>query len=212
MSKSRPRILRVLKKRGGLTVDGIARAVSLAPMTVRQHLSILERDGLVTSRSVRRAIGRPHLVYRLTEKGLESFPRSYPLLVERILQEVQSLDSRELEGLTSEQRLDLLFQNMADRLAESCRSEIEGKSLEEKVAWVADLLEEEGGITEWNEVRNGYQIIDYNCPFLKVADTYGQLCNFHRRFLSQLFGLSVVRLSSIADGGNFCCYHIPLPR
>lgn len=209
MSISRSRILWALKRRAGLSVSEIAKAVLLAPMTVRQHLSVLERDGLVTSRRVRRAVGRPHALYRLTEKGRESFPRSYPLLAERILQEVQALEGDEIEGLSGEQKLDLVFQKMADRLSESYQGQLEGKPLEAKVLWAAELLDQEGGIAEWNEVRGGYRILDYNCPFQKIAETYGQTCNFHLRFLSQLFGLPVVRLSSIADGANFCCYHIP---
>lgn len=123
-------------------------------MTVRQHLSVLERDDMVASREVRRATGRPHFVYRLTEKGEDFFPKSYPLIADRILQEVRFLQSDDLVGLDAEQKLDLLFQKMADRLAVSYALALQERSLEEQVLWVAELLNQEGGITEWREAAS----------------------------------------------------------
>jgi len=59
MHSTKTEILAHLKRNDGSTVDGIASSLNLAPMTVRQHLMALERDGMVRAEEVRRFVGRP---------------------------------------------------------------------------------------------------------------------------------------------------------
>ena len=60
---TRRRILNTLKKSDGLTADQLAALLGVTSMAVRKHIAALERDGLVESTTVRRAIGRPANVY-----------------------------------------------------------------------------------------------------------------------------------------------------
>ena len=53
----------------------------MAPSTVRQHLDILERYGLVNHSDVRKPRGRPQYSFRLTEKGYDSIPKDYSRLL-----------------------------------------------------------------------------------------------------------------------------------
>ena len=74
MHSTKTEILAHLKRNDGSTVDGIASSLNLAPMTVRQHLMALERDGAVRSEEVRRATGRPAhaLFHAMAVKPMES--------------------------------------------------------------------------------------------------------------------------------------------
>lgn len=63
----RRQILTALKKQGSLSVDDLSRCLGITPMGIRQHLAVLERDNLVMISSVRRGMGRPSYLYRLTE-------------------------------------------------------------------------------------------------------------------------------------------------
>src|SRR3989337_1077020 len=85
LQSSKHEILAYLKRTGGSAVDGVAQALGLAPVTVRQHLTALQRDDLVESSAIRRPTGRPHYEYRLTRRGEDTFPRRYDRLAGMLL-------------------------------------------------------------------------------------------------------------------------------
>src|SRR5436305_1563977 len=91
---SRQEILRLLRRRGGLTAEDLARAVGITAVAVRQHLQVLEAAGLVGSASERRPIGRPRRVYSLTDQADELFPTGYHLLANIILEQLRARDGR----------------------------------------------------------------------------------------------------------------------
>jgi predicted ArsR family transcriptional regulator len=69
-----------LLRRGGLTVDELAKAVALTNNGVRAHLATLERDGLVRQRGTVRPAsggGKPAYVYELTPEAEGLFTRVY---------------------------------------------------------------------------------------------------------------------------------------
>src|SRR4029450_1121349 len=74
---TRERILVLLRRHGRLSAPGLARLLQLPSGGVRRHLAVLERDGLVSSALEKPRRGRPTAVYRLTDAGLETFPRHY---------------------------------------------------------------------------------------------------------------------------------------
>jgi len=115
MHSSKSQILVALKRQGRCSVDELAIALHLAPMTVRQHLATLERDGLVVSAEERQRMGRPHFVFSLTEQGDESFGMRYDRIALQLLLEVGRLDSQEIAGLSAEEKTALLFDRLADR-------------------------------------------------------------------------------------------------
>ena len=69
MHNTKTEILALLKRSDGATVDDIATSLSLASMTVRQHLTALQRDALIQAQEVRRATGRPHYLYSPERRG-----------------------------------------------------------------------------------------------------------------------------------------------
>src|SRR5438093_1023429 len=85
MQSTKDNILAYLKRSGGAGVEAVASEFGLARMTVRQHLSGLERDRLVISREERGRTGRPHLLFTLTDEGEERFPKRYDRLADLAL-------------------------------------------------------------------------------------------------------------------------------
>ncbi|MGI8550185.1 MAG: hypothetical protein ACR2PL_05190 [Dehalococcoidia bacterium] len=65
MQTTKAQILALLKGWG--TIETLAADLSLAPMTVHQHVSVLDWDALTSVREERQTKGRPHFVYQLTE-------------------------------------------------------------------------------------------------------------------------------------------------
>lgn len=68
-------ILHTIKQSPQSTVEELAGAADISPVTVRHHLNALQADGIIETASIRRKVGRPYYVYSLSEKGQELFPR-----------------------------------------------------------------------------------------------------------------------------------------
>jgi predicted ArsR family transcriptional regulator len=181
-------ILASIKRSGGGTVDELAQALGLAPMTIRQHLSALQRDNLLEAKPVRRATGRPHYIYRLTRRGDDTFPRRYDRLAEALLREVSLLKASDIADLSPDDKYSLILRRVADRLAEGYAPQVRGRPLKEQVAAVAEILHADGGFAEWEETEKGYVISDYNCLFTSAPFRDGLGCQWHLYLLSKLLG------------------------
>lgn len=201
MQRTRRQILDILKKRGRATLEELAREVVLSPVTVRVHLSVLQRDDLVSVEEVRGRVGRPYFVYSLTEEAEELFPKRYHVLANRLL---AGLD----EMLTPEAR-QALFSGVAERWAAERAPRLAGKTLAEKVVEVARIRSEEGAIADWERVEEGYMLRQYNCPNLAVCRLHSQVCRLEEEYISRLVGIPLRRQGCIGQGDRVCSYLIP---
>jgi DeoR family suf operon transcriptional repressor len=208
MQSTKEQILTSLKRTGGGTVDALSGEFRLARMTVRQHLTTLERDGLVVSREERQAKGRPHLLFRLTEGGEELFPKRYERLANLALQEVAFLDSDEIAGLGPVEKKRLLLRKMAERVFREHEPRVRGKSLPERVAVVTDILRAEGGFAAWTARDQQYEIADHNCVYRRVADSHGEVCDWHLSLLGRLLGNDVRCTQFMRTGAQACRFVI----
>jgi predicted ArsR family transcriptional regulator len=173
-------------------------------MTVRQHLSGLERDGLVASREERRPTGRPHLFFSLTAGGDERFPKRYDRLADLALQEVALLEADEIAGLNPAEKKQLLLRKMAERVYREHEPKVRDKALKERVAIIADILRREGGFADWKAEGEQYEIIDYNCVYRKVADSHHDVCDWHLSLLGRLLGSDVECAQFMSQGADCC--------
>jgi predicted ArsR family transcriptional regulator len=204
MQSTKESILHYLKRSGGGTVDSVASEFRLARMTVRQHLSVLERDGLVMSREERGRTGRPHLVFSLTEGGEERFPKRYDRLADLALQEVALLEPEEIAGLGPEEKKRLLLAKMAERVYREHEPQVRDKELKDRVAIVAEILRREGGFADWKAEGERYEIADYNCVYRKIADSHQDVCDWHLSLLGRLLGSEVECKQFISQGAECC--------
>ena len=91
MQATRQDILDFLRRHRQSTVKELGEHLGLTSTGIRQHLTVLERDGLVEAREERGHVGRPALVYRLTAKGDALFPKMYDALANAVIEEARSL-------------------------------------------------------------------------------------------------------------------------
>ena len=206
-NNTRSEILALLKRNGGHTVNELATAVDLAPITVRQHLTRLERDGLLAAEQRNGSGGRPHFVYRLTAKAhAAAFPRRSDRLVELLVREVSHLDGSELIDLSPAKRTGLVLQRLAQRLAEEYAPFLQGWPLAERVVFVTEVLHTDGGFAEWEKTPAGYEILDYNCIFHRLLENGADdaTCDWHQTFLSRTLGTEV-RAVPCSDRMGRCC-------
>lgn len=209
MQETRWAILQHLKRQGSGTVEALYQALHLAPMTVRQHLAVLERDSLIAARTVRKGPGRPAYSYTLTPSAEELFPKSYDKLAVRLIQEVTMLQGDEIKPLSGREKVALVFRKMADRMAEEYSEGVQGETLEERTGKLVDLLQlQEGTLSEWTPTENGVEIVDYNCPFQKIAAVEPELCSWHEHFLAGVLNAEVHMEQCISQGHPCCRFDV----
>ena len=86
MNDTKAEILALLKRNGGHSVNELAATLDLAPITIRQHMTRLERDGLLLSEPQTNGTGRPHYVFRLSPKAqAQAFPYRSDRIVELLI-------------------------------------------------------------------------------------------------------------------------------
>jgi predicted ArsR family transcriptional regulator len=200
MQETRQQILTILKEKGQATVEALAGALALTPITVRHHLSILLGEGYLTAQQVRRKVGRPHYVYTLTDKASDLFPQGYHLLTERLLDEIKTM--------VGPDGTNVLLTRLADKLAASIGPQLGNGSLEERLDQAARLLVAEGFLARWEKAADGYIFYELNCPYRRVIKRHPEVCAMDQRFLSEVLRISVEKIDCIVVGGERCAYRV----
>ncbi len=201
MQRTRRQILDILKKQGRATLEELSREVGLSPVTVRVHLSVLQRDDLVNVEEVRGKVGRPYFVYSLAEEAEEEFPKRYHLLANRLLSGME--DKLPLETLQG------VLNHVAAVWVEEKAPRLAGKGLAERVVEVTRIRTEEGAMAEFEEVEGGYLLKQYNCPNLLVSRAYTHVCALEERYIAGMLGVPVTHVGAIGSGERVCAYLIP---
>jgi predicted ArsR family transcriptional regulator len=202
MHSTKTEILALLKRHDGASVDELSSALGLASMTVRQHLTALERDDLVRAQEVRRATGRPHFRYRLTESGHRRVSDGYDRLVALLVEAAGNLNGVSPDGLRRD-----LFRRAAAALAERHRADIEALAGAQRVERAVAILRSHGGFAEFHELAGGFELRDFSCVFRATVSGAGP-CEWHEPFLAAVFGGGVEPAPEPGDGCAACCRYI----
>jgi predicted ArsR family transcriptional regulator len=201
MQPTRQQILEYLQRHGRGTVKELGELLGLTSTGIRQHLTVLERDGLVEAHEERGRVGRPTLVYSLTGKADTLFPKTYDLLANVLLEEFRSDQGNE--------KLHKMLRRVAQRLASRYENRVRGKPLDERVKEVAAILEEQGCMTDVSQSENGDYLIDeFSCPFPKIAERDRSVCALHVEFVGILTGADTRLARSLMRGERACTYRV----
>ena len=199
MCDSRYEILKILKKER-CTVDDLSSRIGISPTAVRQHLTILEGESLVGRETLKEGIGRPKVIYTITPKAEKLFPKFYSFLAECLIEEI--LDE------CGEDKVEIFLKNIGVRFSQPYLGRVAGKSLEERICEVTDILNEWGAYASV-ENDGGFSLIkNYNCTFYEVAQKYPYVCNIHTTFLELLLEQNPEKMASMAKGDDYCAYKI----
>ena len=209
METTRQTILAILRRHGQATVDELTKELALAPATVRRHLDILGRDGHVSVTQQRRRTGRPHYVFSLTEAGEALFPKHYVRITNRLIDEIVALTPSETAGRDGRDLAGLVFEKMAQRLAQRVGPRIHGGSLGERVRAATEALAEEGIAFEVEEAADGYLLVGHGCPCPRVVEGGGHICAHDQGLLTLLLGTDVTCAEPAAAAREgYCAYRV----
>jgi predicted ArsR family transcriptional regulator len=192
-----------LLRRGGLTVDELARELGLTDNGVRAHLATLERDGVVRQRgSVRRRSGggKPAYVYELTPEAESLFPKAY----EPVLRQLLDVLSERLGSDGSE----AVLRSVGRSLAEEHGVSVDG--VRPRLEAAVGVLNELGGLAELEERDGGFVILGYSCPLAAVTQEHPEACRMAETLLAELVGVPVHEHCDRGERPR-CCFEVGHP-
>lgn len=198
MKSTKDRILQTLLHQPRRTINELAEAVNINPISVRHHLTNLQMEGLVSAEEERHGVGRPRLVYALTEDGMEKFPTRYLRLTTRLLSQMKE----SMPGPV----VSKLFSQIAEDLAKEYADQMSGLSMEERLDFVKDMLAEEGFTVEWEKKGEEYQIHEISCPYYQIGVAHPEVCTVDQDLISKMLAVPANKIECILSGGAHCTY------
>ena len=198
MKSTKDKILQTLLRHPKVTINELAEAVEINPISVRHHLTNLQMEGLIEAEEVRHGVGRPRLVYSLTQDGMERFPTKYLRLTTRLLAQMKETMPAPVVAK--------LFNQIAEDLASEYSSQIQGLSMEERLEFVKELLAQEGFTVEWEKKGSEYQIHEISCPYYQIGVAHPEVCTVDQTLISKMLALPANKVQCILDGGSHCTY------
>jgi predicted ArsR family transcriptional regulator len=208
METTRQTILNILRRRSA-TVEDLTSELRLAPATVRRHLDILARDGHVDIAQERLRTGRPRYIFSLSEKGEDLFPKHYVRITNRLINEIVGLSADDTRGRSGRELAELVFEKMAQHLAQRVGPKIYGSTLDERLRSTVETLVEEGILFDIEKKGDGsYLLVGHGCPCPRVGDG-SAACTHDQRLLSLLLGADVVSVEpELAGREASCAYRV----
>ena len=190
MESTREQILRYVRGRRETTVAQLAESLGLSQQAVRRHLDGLRADGLVDVRQERNGVGRTYLQ-----------------MLTRLFKHLEKLESSQVSGADGRQVLEQVFAGIASEMAADHLGEVHGSTLDQRIDEASKALEREGIVDSWEKLDNGtYQIVNEECPYLRLAEMSDAACKSDRRSIELLIGAEVEQTMRIVDGAPVCEY------
>lgn len=203
MKRERPtrmEILALLKKHGRMTSRHVGEELGVTPMGARQHLTAMEKDGLVTSEFIRQKAGRPALYFKLTQAADSYFPQNYAPLALNILKSLEELEGRD--------KVKEIFKHRQSKQAEKYAAIISGDSVKEKIEKLVRMRDEDGYMAELKETSDEFLLVEHNCPINCIAQEYPEVCTHELDLFKKLLDRHVERDDHQMSGKHSCVYKI----
>ena len=201
LSQPRRAIVEYIKTHQPVRAEQIARDLNVTVSGIRQHLAALSAEGLVTHDVVRGQPGRPKHAFRLTDRGLELFPRNYAGLAAEMI---------EFVGEEDPEMLDRVFERRVKAQLDRVAPLLGDRPLKERVQVLVRFLNDEGFMAEMEERDDGTMVIVMrNCALLEVAKVNQHVCGSDLELLRRaLPDANVDRTSHAIEDGPFCAYEV----
>lgn len=189
-------ILDLLRKHETMTVAQLMKAMDVTATAVRQRLTRLMAQGFVDRQAAKAGRGRPSHRYVLTAKGRRQTGANFADLAVALWQEIRAIRDPEVRrGLLT---------RLSHRLAEMYADQIDGNTVEEKMANIAELFGERR-VPFAVEFESELPVLTaHACPYPELAEQDRGVCAMERLLFAELVGEDL-RLSKCRLDGEDCC-------
>ncbi|WP_460766761.1 helix-turn-helix transcriptional regulator [Mariniluteicoccus flavus] len=204
-ASTRQRVTQSIMQHGPSTAAALADRLGLTSAAIRRHTTTLIEQGHLEAREQRvygaRGRGRPAKIFALTDLGRASFHQAYDdLAIAALAQLARAGGDAAVNELASARVREVEQRYQTLRAADPERNPVE---------ILAEALSDDGYVASTKPAHLGDQLCQHHCPVAHVAQQFPQLCEAETRLFSELLGVHVQRLATIAHGDGVCTTHIP---
>ncbi len=194
----------LIKTQGEMGAKALAQALSMTTMGVGQHLNKLLEKGWVKTSVRKTGRGRPSAVWQLSASGHAQYTDRHANLTLDLIKLV--------EVNFGEQGLEQIIQGRSQQCLTHYLEQLDGLSLPQRVARLAQLRSEEGYMAKVVEQEKGFLLIEDHCPICTAAKTCQGFCKTELENFQACFAgvADVSRTEHILQGASRCCYEIKL--
>jgi predicted ArsR family transcriptional regulator len=189
---ARLKVINELKRTQGLGVSELAARLGMSYMGVKGVCLDLEKRGLLDTWRQPQKLGRPQLLYRLTERAHELFPTESNGFTLDLLEAAQRL----FGASAPEKLLWVVFEKQREKYA-AC---ITGSTLEDRVEQLARIRDQEGCMAQCFRDGAGWKLTEYHSPILDVLRSFPVVLRFEAEMFERLLGAPVRRVLNTASG------------
>jgi len=195
LEQSDIQFLNELHRIGPQTVQKICQSVGVTATAIRQRLVRLQASDLITRELVRNGRGRPHYVYRITEKGLRQLGDNYGDLAMILWREIRQID----DPVVRDAITDRVRQALVARLGRFGQGDVA-----ERLKQLSRSLRERGYDVELGLSDTLPILRENNCPYQELAEEDRGICGLEREVFQEALGAEV-RLTQCCLDGHHCC-------
>ena len=195
LEQSDGQFLDELHRIGPKTVQDICAAIGVTATAVRQRLWRLQGSGFVARDLVRTGRGRPHYVYRVTDKGLRQLGDNYGDLALILWREIRNINDPEIRQAITVRVRDALVSRLG-RFGEGV--------LRDRMQRLGASLQSRGYDVEVGGEASLPILRENNCPYQELAEEDRDICGLEREVFQQALGADV-RLTHCCLDGHHCC-------
>jgi predicted ArsR family transcriptional regulator len=202
-SKTPEKILMYLKMNGSQSASELAKTFDMTVEGMRLHLLKLEESGLIQSESRTKGVGRPTILYGLTQEGSRQFPDNHPTLSVQLLESVQRILGQDALQLLLEAKRENDFERYNKEMEEAVTTE-------ERLLLLTEIRNREGYMTKLEKNEEGWLFIENNCPICSAARQCDGFCRSEIENIRKLLGekREVERQDHTIQGDRRCTYRI----
>jgi predicted ArsR family transcriptional regulator len=182
------------------TVDDLAAALGLTDNGVRQHLTVLERDGMVRQTGVRRGLGagKPAAVYELHPEAEPLLSRAYAPVLATLLEVLAD----ELP-LAQTRRV---LRETGRRIAGTVGGRASG-DLQARARAGAEILTALGGSVDVEVRRGGARLRGTACPLATATSRSPHVCHAIESLIAEITGAKVRECCERSERPR-CCFDV----
>ncbi len=200
---TRGKIVGALRERRSASAFDLAGQFGLSPNAIRQQLVILERDGLIAGRSVRRGKTKPTVEYSLTPAADRYFPQRYDKMLNAVLREIRTAGG--------DDAVKAVFERIGKRSADRLGAVTEAHPAEEHLEKVVAALRASGVNAELQKAERGTMLLhEHACPYASVVAENPEACSAIHTILESVAPGRAHQVESLATGGTECRFEIEI--
>lgn len=190
-------LLELLRTVGPMDVAMMSGEIAVTPTAVRQRLSRLLAEGLVRREPIRAGRGRPKHRYQITDKGLRWTGSNFSDLALAMWRQIASIQDFQVRRN--------IFTGMLRSLAAGYSRQIEGLTVDQRMRSLVELLGERRVPFSVEQSADGLPVLTaHACPYPELADQDRTICALERILFSELIQQELTICQCRLDGKASC--------